>query len=221
MKPDNNAKVRADFIDLVPRNAARILDAGCGKGLVSKRLKERGVKETVGVEVDADKGKEAAKVMDKVIIGDIEKIELPFTKNYFDCILYGDILEHLRDPWALIKKHRALLKEGGCVICSIPNVRYYKIIRRLMLGYWDYTDAGPMDKSHLRFFGLINVKEMFDEAGYEITNIVNHIVTSRGMRIFNSIFLNKFKDFLTYQYYIVAKKTDFTGPKKRRKIPAF
>jgi len=214
---------RDDFLDLVPRGTRRLLDVGCGSGGLSIRLKEKGI-ETVGVEKDKKLYSLAKEKLDAVILGDIENLKLNYPEGYFDCILYADILEHLIEPLNILEKHKIYLQKDGCVIASVPNVRYYKIILRLILsGAWDYNDAGMLDSTHVRFFGLVNIVELFEKAGYEIVEIRRNVIAARGFRVLNFIFFNNLKDFLTYQYYIKAKKND--NPLKitmrRRKIYKF
>ena len=72
----------------------RILDIGYGARVTGQRLKERAIKEVAGVELNKDAYGEAQKHLDKIFLGDIEKIELPFGKGSFDSIIYGDRLEH-------------------------------------------------------------------------------------------------------------------------------
>jgi len=214
---------RDDFLDLVPRGTRRLLDVGCGSGGLSIRLKEKGI-ETVGVEKDKKLYSLAKEKLDAVILGDIENLKLNYPEGYFNCILYADILEHLIEPLNILEKHKIYLQKDGCVIASVPNVRYYKIILRLILsGAWDYNDAGMLDSTHVRFFGLVNIVELFEKAGYEIVEIRRNVIAARGFRVLNFIFFNNLKDFLTYQYYIKAKKND--NPLKitmrRRKIYKF
>ncbi|HAZ10471.1 MAG TPA: class I SAM-dependent methyltransferase [Candidatus Omnitrophica bacterium] len=199
---------RDDFLDLVPRGTRRLLDVGCGSGGLSMRLKEKGI-EAVGVEKNENLCSLAKEKLDTVISGDVENLKLDYPEGYFDCIMYADILEHLTEPLNILEKHKIYLQKDGCVIASIPNVRYYKIILRLILsGAWDYNDAGMLDRTHVRFFGLINIIELFEKAGYEIVEIRRNVIAARGFRVLNFIFFNNLKDFLTYQYYIKAKKSD-------------
>lgn len=204
---NKNKDKRDEFLDLVPRGARRLLDVGCGSGGLSVRLKEKGI-EAVGVEKDEKLCALAKEKLDAVILGDIENLKLNYPEGYFDCIMYADILEHLTEPLNILEKHKVYLQRNGYVIASIPNVRYYKVILRLILsGAWDYSDAGMLDRTHVRFFGLINIIELFEKAGYEIVEIRRNVIAARGFRVLNFIFFNKLKDFLTYQYYIKAKKS--------------
>jgi len=216
-KKDN----RSEFLSLVPLDAKKVLDVGCGCGTLDSVLRKKGI-EVIGIERCEELCKEAKGKLSQVFSADIEKFEIPFSKGYFDCIIYGDVLEHLIEPLVVLKKHKEYLKADGCVIASIPNVRYYKLIARLVFnGTWDYMDKGILDRSHLRFFTLINLKELFIEAGYEIKEIRRNIVAARGLRILNLLLLGMLKNFLTYQYYVKAIKNNsnaFSSAKKREII---
>ncbi len=207
MKRKQYGCVRPDFLSLIPKSAKKILDIGCDKGIFGKQLKQlHNEIEIVGVEKDRDKYNIATKNLDNVILGDIEEIKLPFKENYFDCIVTGDVLEHLVNPWKTLENLRYFLKKDGFFISSVPNVRYYKVLIKLFRGRWDYTDQGVLDKTHLRFFALDNIKQMFQGARFEIEDIKRNIVSARGLRILNVLLFNRLIEFLTQQYYIVARK---------------
>jgi len=204
---------REDVLNLIPNNVRRVLDVGCSIGILGEELKQRFGAEVVGVELDEQMAKIAKEKLDKVIIGDIEKINLAdyFAPNYFDCIIFADILEHLKDPWGVLKNATSFLSDGGVIVASIPNIRHYTTITNLLFkGYWPYRERGIHDKTHLRFFTLKNIKEMIGDAGLKIVKIKrNYRIIERPHR------LNRFskycafpflKDFLTFQYLIVCKK---------------
>lgn len=207
---------RGDVLRLVPEEARRILDVGCGAGSLGKELKKSGAK-VFGIEISRNACEAAGKELDKTFLCDVEEFSPPFSDKYFDCIIFADILEHLRDPQTTLEKYRRYLSDNGRAIGSIPNVRYYKLIIRLLRGSWDYSDSGLLDKSHLRFFTLINIKEMFEEAGYEIIRLERNIVAARGFKVLNFLLFNRLKEFLTYQYYIVAKKKQRVAEDSRKR----
>jgi 2-polyprenyl-3-methyl-5-hydroxy-6-metoxy-1,4-benzoquinol methylase len=214
---------RNDFLQLIPPSTKTLLDVGCGAGGLSSRLKGKGIK-IVGLEKIEELCSIARKKLDTVIEGDIENIRLDYPEGYFDCIMYADVIEHLIEPLNVLEKHKAYLQKDGYVIASVPNTRYYKIILRLILGgTWDYSDGGMLDKTHIRFFGLINIIELFEKAGYKIVEIRRNIIASRGFRILNILFFNTLKNFLTYQYYIKAEKSCNLSKmhKSQRKIYKF
>jgi len=105
------------------------------------------------VEVFPPAAEEAKTNLNSVYVGDIETIELPIEKETIDVILCLDVLEHLVDPWSVMQRLTTLLRPGGAIIASIPNVRnVHVVIPLLLFGKWDYTQDNYLDKTHLRFF---------------------------------------------------------------------
>jgi len=199
---------REDLIKFIPPDARHILDVGCGIGSLGQTLKSvkgRTV-EVIGIECVSEIGEIASKTLDKVFIGDAEKINLPLSEGYFDCIIYGDVLEHLLDPWELLKKHRPMLKKGGYVIASIPNIAHYRIIKMLKKKEWNYGDSGILDKTHLRFFTIKSIERMFKDADLKVVKIENKIGGSNLKKFLNKMLSNLLLDQITEQYVIVAKK---------------
>lgn len=201
---------REEIVELVPNETKRVLDIGCGGGEVGCALKKRGVEFVSGVEINHEAAIYAREKLDEVIEGDIEKIELPFRERYFNCIVLADILEHLRDPWTLIDKLKRYLTDEGLVICSIPNIGHYIIIKNLLFHKWDYTKEGIMDKTHLRFFTFKSIKDMFTECGFEIVHLEFNFVANRIIRNLNKILFGilykVFRHYFCEQYIFVAKK---------------
>ncbi|MFA5142847.1 MAG: class I SAM-dependent methyltransferase [Candidatus Omnitrophota bacterium] len=204
------AHVRKDLAGLVPEGVSRVLDVGCGIGSFGAFLKSRRERpiEVVGIELDADAARQAEKNLDNVIVGDAGTIELPFDKGYFDCIIYGDILEHLADPWAVLAGHKEFLRPGGWIVASIPNIAHYKTRRMLRRGEWNYEDAGILDRSHLRFFTIKSIKQMFKDAGFKIIAIDHAIRASKFRRGINKIFKNCIIDSIAEQYLVTAQRND-------------
>ena len=163
---------RQELAILISEGSKRILDIGCGEGLLGRSLLEkRGVEMVVGVENDPEVAQRAKENLSEVICGDIERIELPFTEGFFDCIICGDVLEHLVNPKKTLERLKSYLRDGGELIASIPNVRNYRIINNLAEGRWKYEEYGIMDKNHLRFFTMQEIKELCAEAGFKIKEI--------------------------------------------------
>lgn len=204
--------LRADILNLVPNNISKVLDIGCSTGALGEKIKQRNNAEVIGIEVDEQMAKVAKEKLDNVIIEDIERINLAdyFLPDYFDCIIFADILEHLRDPWRILKESIKFLDNEGVVIASLPNVRHYSVILNLIFkGYWPYRERGIHDKNHLRFFTFRNIQELFKEADLSISKVVrNYRIIERPHR-FNRF--SKYSavpilgDFFTFQYLIVAK----------------
>lgn len=205
---------RDDILNLLPDNVWKVLDIGCSAGALGEQIKRRNNSvEVIGVETDKQMAKFAKKKINRVIMGDIERINLRdyFTPDYFDCIIFADILEHLKNPWKVLKNTAIFLNNGGVVIASIPNVRHYSTIINLLLkGYWPYRERGIHDKSHLRFFTLKNIREIFQNADLKIVRIERNYRIIERPHQFNRfskyLAFPPFKGFITFQYLTVAKK---------------
>ena len=162
---------RRDIFDLVPKNARRILDLGCGTGLLGKALKQRQACTVTGIELNKEAAKEAEKNLDWIFVDNLNRFDPGFTDPKYDCIIFGDILEHLVHPWQVLKKFAAVLEDGGCVIASIPNIAHPWIISQLQKGLFRYEAAGLLDVTHLRFFTKTTICQLFYRAGLKIANI--------------------------------------------------
>ena len=141
--------VRNDVIKLVPGKVSKVLDLGCGDGSTLRKMKAIGIAdEIVGVDMNVE-----ASGLDNFISGDLENMVIPYPDKYFDLIILADILEHFTDPWQFLNKRKHLLKTGGFIITSIPNIREKRTLQSIIFkGDFKYADAGILDKTHLRFF---------------------------------------------------------------------
>ncbi|MEJ5173098.1 MAG: class I SAM-dependent methyltransferase [Hydrogenothermaceae bacterium] len=149
----------------------RVLEIGTSTGYVSKVLKERG-NYVVGVEIDPEAAKIASKYCDEIIVGNIEVIELEeVLRDKFDVILLGDVLEHLIDPWKVLRKLRKFLKKDGFIVASIPNIAHGDVIISLLNNKFEYTEKGFLDMTHLRFFTKESILSMFESCGYTVKNL--------------------------------------------------
>lgn len=164
-------RARPEIQRLVPSHARTVLDVGCGAGALGATLKQRGAAMVIGVEVDPDAAAAAQEVLDRVHVGDIEVLDLPYGTSSFDCIILADVLEHLRDPWALLKRLAPLLTAQGRLIVSLPNVRHWSVLRGLLEGEWIYLPAGILDQGHFRFFTLKSGRALLESAGLAVLEV--------------------------------------------------
>jgi 2-polyprenyl-3-methyl-5-hydroxy-6-metoxy-1,4-benzoquinol methylase len=198
---------RSEMIEFIPNGAKRILDIGCGEGVFGEQLKEKLSAEVWGVEVDKTAGAIAQTKYDRVYIGDILKLVDGLPVEYFDCIVFNDVLEHLVDPFGILVRIKNKLIKGGVIISSIPNVRHYSVLKDLLIKkQWKYRDVGVLDKTHLRFFTLRSIIEMFNSLDYYIVTIkgINQI-RSRVFSILNVLSFGYLSDTKYLRFVCVAK----------------
>jgi len=155
---------------LINRSGLKVLDVGCAAGAAGNKLLQEGKARWVtGVELLSEKGEMARSLLNEVCIGDIEEMAFPWTAGYFDCFVFGDVLEHVGDPWGLLKRLRPFLADNGIVVASIPNVKHWPVIANLILhDDWKYAESGVLDITHLRFFTRSNAVRLFSETGYSV-----------------------------------------------------
>ncbi|MCL5024015.1 MAG: class I SAM-dependent methyltransferase [Nitrospirae bacterium] len=199
--------LRPEIIAMIPEECLSVLDVGCGTGVLGRHLKERGVAEVCGIELAHAAASEAMQVLDRVVEGDVERIEFPFLPEHFDCIVCADVLEHLLDPWTLTQKLSALLKPGGCIVASIPNVGFHRVVRGLIRGKWRYSDSGVLDKGHLRFFTWQGMQALFQESGFTVERVHRKIDSGLNMKLLNLLLCNRIREALVIQYVIRARKS--------------
>ena len=197
--------VHQKIIELIGKNK-KVLDVGCFEGILSEKMKQNNCT-VVGVEIDVDAAKKAKTYCEELIIGDVEMIQLnPKFENYFDIIVFADILEHLTNPLAVLKRFKRYLNDDGYVIISLPNIANWKIRLQLLLGNFEYDDYGILDSGHLRFFNEKNTKKMIRDAGFKISKFD---LTVGDVKRFSNIFYSMgmiWPNMLAFQFLIIARK---------------
>lgn len=194
--------IRHDLINLVPKGKNKIIEIGCASGATLNYLKSNGkASEIVGVDILDNLDYK----LDKYIQGNIENIHLPYKNNYFDILLLGDVLEHLNDPWKTLKKLKMFVKTGGLIISSIPNIREFNTLFKIVIkGDFKYSEFGILDKTHLRFFCKKNIISLYEDCDIKVLSIIPNI--SRRKQIVNHITFKIFEEFIVLQYIILGTK---------------
>lgn len=163
---------RSELIALVSGHPTRALEIGCHKGATGAALKRKFYPlHYVGIEVNARAADVARTRLDEVIVGDILSMSIESHASLrvpFDLIVLSDVLEHLYDPWATLRRLRRLLAPKGRIYVSLPNVRNFALINRLAMGHWTYEPQGLLDITHIRFFTRAEAVRMFAETGFRV-----------------------------------------------------
>lgn len=165
---DYYADPRPDVQAMVSPAGRRILDVGCASGALGAALKAAGAAHVAGVEQHPEAVRRARLSLDRVVEGDILTAELPFQPGEFDYIIFADVLEHLPTPEAALQRYLTFLAEGGAVVVSVPNMRFYLILLRLLFDRWSYVDSGIRDRTHLRIFTRRSLETLVASCGLRI-----------------------------------------------------
>lgn len=215
-KPDYYFQfTRIDLLDLLPKQRFEsILEVGAGGGNSLLYLKRQGIaKKVTGIELfDLPGTEQTNKNIDQFLIANIEQLPATTFSEEFDVIICGDVLEHLIDPWSARDKILSWLKPGGYFLASIPNVREFKTVLKILLkGTFTYEEGGVMDKTHLRFFGKKNIIDLMGSGGLHIEKIVSNLAypaeNTKTRAKFNNLSFKAFEQFLAKQYFVLSIKT--------------
>lgn len=155
--------------------ASEVLDIGCASGLLGVLLNRYRNCIVDGIEYDKEAIELARK---KQVYRDLfhfsivdnknkEYISFINLKRKYDYVVFGDVLEHLVNPWVALKEVSNLLKKDGSIIISLPNIGNLDIIRALINGEFNYQNVGVMDTTHLRFFTANSFADMIENISKE------------------------------------------------------
>jgi 2-polyprenyl-3-methyl-5-hydroxy-6-metoxy-1,4-benzoquinol methylase len=207
------------FTGLVGQNHD-VLDIGCGEGFFAAKIVEKG-NSVVGIDLLPQA--KLAPALAKFISADLEHGLLDVTAELrgqqFDRVLLQDVLEHLRSPENLLRDCHQTLKPDGQLLVSVPNVANIAVRLSLLLGRFEYTERGILDKTHLRFFTRRSARRLLQETGYEIIDQKTTVVPielALGLSAHNPLMrgLNRLLAILTwlmpgllgYQLIFVARR---------------
>lgn len=176
-----------DLLKLIPKTAKKVIEIGCSSGALAREFKKSHKDVNwIGIDIDSYYGELAKANCDRVITMNFEDcsddLYLEFSDR--DCWIFGDSLEHLKDPWLVLSRIRRVIPSDGFVVACVPNAQHWSVIVRLAVGDFRYEDSGLMDRTHLRWFTRQTIFELFEGQGFR--------VIEGAPRIFNELHRDKF-----------------------------
>jgi 2-polyprenyl-3-methyl-5-hydroxy-6-metoxy-1,4-benzoquinol methylase len=162
-----------DLFNEIPNNIPKILELGCGAGALGAKYKSLNPSSHwCGLELIEEQANSARNKLDRVICTDIET-NFPIKHDEkFDALIVGDVLEHLKDPWSVLRDLVSCIKPNGFICICIPNVGHWSVVANLIAGNFKYEDSGILDRTHLRFFTGSSMIELLTQANIEIKKIL-------------------------------------------------
>jgi SAM-dependent methyltransferase len=204
---DYGRLVHEQKIGLTRAPLGRVLDVGCAEGANAEVLRGRGATHIAGVELDEAFAAKARKRYDEVVCGRVPD-DLSWPEDSFDTILCYDILEHLYDPWGVTAQLARLLKPGGQMHVSLPNARSKELwLPLLREGRFRYQPEGIMDVTHLRFFGRRDAVDIVEGAGLDVVSVDRAAPESRKRALASAVTRGWIMEFLTIQWYVLARRS--------------
>lgn len=165
---------RPDVQAMIAAAGRRILDVGCGGGALGSALKAAGAAWVAGVEKHPAAAEEARGKLDLLLEGDLATVPLPFSPGEFDYVVFADVLEHVPDPEAVVRRYLPFLAPAGRVVVSVPNMRFYLVLLRLAADRWAYVDSGVRDRTHLRIFTRRSLEAMLGGLGLSVERLARN-----------------------------------------------
>ncbi|WP_428539381.1 methyltransferase [Rhodopila sp.] len=125
-----------DLLALIPLSARTVLEVGCGSGGLGAAYRAMNPRaRLLGIETDPILAAQAESHLEQVATVDPERDALPFDlPDGVDCIIYNEALERLRDPWAMIRRHAAVLRADAVVLIRVRNPDHWRVAERLLRG---------------------------------------------------------------------------------------
>ena len=200
--------VRREIEPLLPKSPARILEVGAGAGGTLKWLKGLNpTAETTAVELNPALLDQLRQNADVVIVGAIDQ-KISQLKTY-NLILLLDVLEHLPNLSATLRKLAELLEPGGQVIVSLPNIAHLSVTIPLLLQRrFNYQDAGILDRTHLRFFVEDTAIKLLNDANLIVTAGLISGIQGPKAKMLDLISLKLLRHHLAKQYIMLGQLSD-------------
>jgi SAM-dependent methyltransferase len=180
---DYYEKSRPEMLQFLPEGLTRLIDFGCAEGRFGEAVKARHPGcETWGVEVVPEAAAEAKTRNDVVHCLSLDSgDELP--SAHFDVVTMNDVMEHLCWPEPALALAKRILRPGGRLVLSLPNVGYYLNVRELVIkNDWQYKDWGILDRTHFRFYTTKSAEALLRENGFDVLQIQG-IPSSTKMKV--------------------------------------
>lgn len=171
---------------------SKVLDIGCGSGILANLLTLGKKCRVYCIEKQPELAMIAKNKCVEILNTDIEETELHYERGFFDCIILGNVLEHMKEPGKLLTILKKYLSDDGFLIYSVPNIVNWHSRMTIFLGKFEYSESGVFDKSHLRFYNFASAKKLAQDAGYRIV----------WLDVTPSIYL--FKERLNFLWYGLA-----------------
>jgi SAM-dependent methyltransferase len=160
-----------DLLRFIPIGSRSLIEVGCSSGALAREFKKLAPEASYsGIEIDANYAELAKRFCNDVVVLNIENADEDFWKSNVnkDCWIFGDTLEHLQNPWRILRRIYEILPAGGAVVACIPNAQHWSLQARLSIGDFRYENDGLMDKTHLRWFTRQTIVEMFNQARFVV-----------------------------------------------------
>lgn len=176
-----------DLLRFIPSTSKNIVEIGCSSGALAREFKKMNPDcQYLGVDIDQSYTELAKRYCDKVMVLNLDDATAEFyiENRHQDAWIFGDTLEHLKDPWKVLDNIRAVISTQGSIVACIPNAQHWSLQARLSVGDFRYQESGLLDKTHLRWFTRQTIIEMFQRTGFSVVEMLPRVFDEPGREIF-------------------------------------
>lgn len=160
-----------NLLSLIPPDLNFVIEVGCMAGALAREYKLINPHcKYFGIDIVPDYIEYAKKYCDEYLVANIEEVDDAFfiQNCESDCWIFADVLEHLKDPWSVIRNIRRVMHTNSSIIACIPNAQHWSLIAKLAIGDFRYVDSGLLDRTHLRWFTRQTIIELFTMNGLTV-----------------------------------------------------
>jgi len=147
---------------------SKVLDLGCSGGLFAERARAMGHTVT-GVDYIEIEG--VRERTDRFLVADLNNGLPDDVGDGYDLVVAADVIEHLSRPERVLEEIQTVLRPGGELLLSVPNIGHWYSRARVAIGAFDYDRRGILDETHLRFFSRASLRRTVRDAGYDLLEL--------------------------------------------------
>jgi 2-polyprenyl-3-methyl-5-hydroxy-6-metoxy-1,4-benzoquinol methylase len=149
-----------------------VLDVGAGSGALGRALKKHKQCRVHGISYNPDEVEILRQHYDLALQVDLEQHDLPteIKAVQYDYVVCADVLEHLKNAQLVLRRLVGLLKPGGRLVFSVPNVSHVSIMVCLLNGRFPRTHEGLLDSTHVNFFERSSLAQFCKDAGVSVVD---------------------------------------------------
>ena len=187
--PINNIH-NVDVLNFMRGDYSRVVEVGSSSGALARAYRDINPScSYVGIEIDEGYADASKQYCTEVIQGNVENLsDVDFNKlGDAQCWVFADALEHLYDPWQLLRRIKSNSRVGVEVIACIPNAQNWSIQACLNAGRFIYQDAGLLDRTHIRWLTRITILDMFQANGFRVVEMISRILSRPSQDMMDAI----------------------------------
>lgn len=176
----------ADMLDLMRPDYRRVIEVGSSSGALAQAYRAINPDTRyTSIEIGRDDAEASQTPCTDVVYGNIESLSDEIFQTFADgdCWIFANTLEHVNDPWNLLKKIRGTAAGPLEIVACIHNAQNWSLQTTLNNGTFAYQDAGLLNRAHIRWFTRNTIIQLFESAGFRIVAMTARTVQSPSTEV--------------------------------------